>query len=87
MSTALPEASELADRVARMGKEPVIDEFALRQIVVNVLEPITIRGLSFGSRASCPRLWVVAKEGLSYHGVTFRLGEAASEPIPQPRIH
>ena len=34
-----------------------------------------------------PRLWVVAKEGLSYHGVTFRLGEAASEPIPQPRIH
>ena len=32
MSTALPEASELADRVARMGEEPVIDEFALRQI-------------------------------------------------------
>lgn len=35
MSTAQPEASELADRVARMGKEPVIDEFALRQIAVD----------------------------------------------------
>lgn len=35
MLTAQPEASELADRVARIGKEPVIDEFALGQVAMD----------------------------------------------------
>lgn len=35
MSAPLPKASELADRVAQIGQDPVIDEFALRRIAAD----------------------------------------------------
>ncbi|MCZ0945641.1 MAG: hypothetical protein OXJ53_21510 [Gammaproteobacteria bacterium] len=85
MSALLPKASELADRVAQIGQDAVINEFALRRITATAGSPkalldaaaeISIGGREVDWRNSVSRGYYVA-----YHRcILVAYGDASAQP-------